>query len=72
MINKMEAHVIACAIKDGYIEDINRNSVREKNTIRSLVKQGWLVGIEDGSFISSHGNKVYRKFKFDLDKAYYR
>ena len=71
-MTNMEAHVIACAIKDSYIEQSCWNNKTEQKTINKLTKQGWLVGIEDGSYVTSYGLKVYRKFKFDLDKAYYR
>jgi hypothetical protein len=68
----MEASVIAWVFKDGYVELCGWNSKTQNKTIKKLVKQGWLVGIDDGSFTNTFGNKVYNKFKFNLDKAYYQ
>ena len=71
-MTNMEAYVIACAVKDNYIELTCRASRTEQKTIKKLVEQGWLVGVDGSHYVSSHGNKVYRKFKFNLDRAYYR
>ena len=71
-MTNMEASVIAWAVKDGHVELCGWNSKTQNKTITKLVKQGWLVGIDDGSFTNTFGNKVYNKFKFNLDKAYYQ
>ena len=71
-MTNMEAYVIACAVKDSYIELTCRASRTEQKTIKKLVEQELLVGIDGGHYISSNGNKVYNKFKFNLDKAYYQ
>jgi hypothetical protein len=60
-MTNMEAHIIACIIKDGSIELSCRANKTEQKTIRKLVAQGWLVGVD--------GNHNF--FKFDLDRAYY-
>jgi hypothetical protein len=69
-MTNMEAQVIAVAIKDGQIELSGWSNKTEQKTIKKLAKQGWLVGLEQGSFMC-HGRKVYKRFKFDLEKAYY-
>ena len=67
----MEAHIIACIIKDGSIELSCRANKTEQKTIRKLVAQGWLVGVDGSHYLSQGNKKIYRKFKLDLDRAYY-
>ena len=52
-MTNMEAQVIAATIKDGHIELSGWSNKTEQKTIEKLVKQGWLVGIDDGSFTNT-------------------